>query len=114
MEIQKIKKDNFFLTTEQGGPSYDTTMELKSVLERQGYLKPKKVDGTTYKPTMEDLVTFVNQGKLDELKPKDFEERKKGGADTIISDILNPKAKGGKVKKKYANGGTIRKPRRAK
>ena len=59
----------------------------------EGVLKPKVVDGTTYPPTMEDLVTHVRQSDRD----------------TILKKATGRKM-GGYIKK-YANGGGVRKVR---
>ena len=72
---------------------YKETTEMLDRLTKDGTLKPKKVDGKTYPPTMEDLVTHVRQSDRDMTIQK-----------------ARGKAHGGYVKK-YAKGGGVRKVR---
>jgi len=72
---------------------YQETIDMLDRLTEEGVLKPKVVDGTTYPPTMEDLVTHVRQSDRDMTLKK-----------------ATGKKMGGYIKK-YANGGGVRKVR---
>jgi len=71
----------------------------------ENLMKPPHEGGPTDKETQDFLIEndMTLQQLIEEYGPKEGE-----------GDYRKKQAKGGKVKKNYANGGTIRKPRRAK
>ena len=94
--------ENFFKPPQEGGPTEEETMELKDSLIKQGKLSSKA--------TLFDLVKYMKT-----VSP--------AKTVTDIAEQAGKQAKGGKVKKKkkskkgyskkYANGGSVRKPSRA-
>ena len=72
---------------------YQETVDMLDRLTKKGTLLPKIIDGETYPPSMEDLVTHVRQSDRD----------------MILKKATGQKM-GGYIKK-YADGGGVRKVR---
>ena len=102
--------ENFFKPPQEGGPTEEETMEFKDSLIEQGKLGEKA--------TLSDLVKYVRKEQSSSAKNETvlgkLNRQMKEGKTLPAYGYAQREAKGGKIKKNYANGGTIRKPSRAK
>ncbi len=99
--------ENFFKPPQEGGPTEEEIMEFKDSLIEQGKLGEKA--------TLSDLVKYVReQQSSNETVLGKLNRQMKEGKTLPAYGYAQREAKGGKIKKNYANGGTIRKPSRAK
>ena len=100
--------ENFFKPPQQGGPTEEETMKFKDSLIKQGELSSTA--------TLSDLVKYVREQQSSSVQNETvlgkLNRQMKEGK-TLPAYGYARRAKGGKVRKNYANGGIIRKPSRA-